>query len=104
MLRDKDEDDGPPSETEEDRRQQESRAKEIRGDHCRKKKLHSVLLCCTGLTFNTSHSRAPEKKGRTDHLITGGEGGDFQRACQLQCGCRGSEHVCSGAHVIQGHS
>lgn len=38
MLRDKDEDDGPPSETEEDRRQQESRAKEIRGDHCKKKK------------------------------------------------------------------
>lgn len=53
MLRDKDEDDGPPSETEEDRRQQESRAKEIRGDHCRKKKMRSVLLCCTGLTHST---------------------------------------------------
>jgi len=30
--REKDEDEGVPSETEEDRRQQENRAKEIRGD------------------------------------------------------------------------
>lgn len=31
--REKDEDEGVPSETEEDRRQQENRAKEIRGEH-----------------------------------------------------------------------
>uniref|UniRef100_A0A3B4WJM9 PH domain-containing protein n=1 Tax=Seriola lalandi dorsalis TaxID=1841481 RepID=A0A3B4WJM9_SERLL len=38
----KDEDEGVPSETEEDRRQQESRAKEIRGEH--------TVLCCTELS------------------------------------------------------
>lgn len=49
--REKDEDEGVPSETEEDRRQQESRVKEIRGDHP-PVVLCCVVLCCVGQVMN----------------------------------------------------
>lgn len=118
--REKDEDEGVPSETEEDRRQQENRAKEIRGEVTSFTFVYSYLplsvrsadvlelrmvldrdLSLNPLMFG---SRASTQKRRTDHLFIGGESAHLQRDGRLQFCPRGYEPTSQGADVIQGHT
>lgn len=88
MDRDRDEDEGIPSETEDDKRQLETKTKEMRGGNLLQRPLREVeagaetdfeiyacafLLLCLRLP-----SRSVEAEGRGDRVSAGGEGAALQ--------------------------
>lgn len=82
LDREKDEDEGIPSETEDDKRQLETKAKEMRGER------NTLRVCVNTIGSNATKCfphhlsllvRSVEAEGLGDHVSAGGEGATLQR-------------------------